>query len=148
MKGKYSKGRRVYNAWEEEVEKCSSDSCSSSDDECANFCLMARKKCGTSKVYNSDYENEYTYSELSNAFNDIYVDSIKVFKKISLQKEIIDTLEHQIKNLNRALDCLKVAYTSLMKERCIISDTLAEKIEVVEYVECPILKREIESLKG
>lgn len=35
-----------------------------------------------------------------------------------------------------------------MKERCIISDTLAEKIEVVEYVECPILKREIESLKG
>lgn len=34
-------------------------------------------------------ENEYTYSELSNAFNDMYGDSIKAFKKISLQKEIM-----------------------------------------------------------
>lgn len=80
------KGRRAYIVWEEEVGSCSLDSCSSSDDECANFYLMARKKSGTSKVYNSDFENGHTYSELSNAFNDMYDDSIKAFKKISLQK--------------------------------------------------------------
>lgn len=35
-----------------------------------------------------------------------------------------------------------------MEELCIVSDTLAEKIEVVECVECLILKTEIETLKG
>lgn len=104
------------------------------------------KEKWNSKVYNYDSENEYTYSELSNAFNDMYADSIKAFKKISLQKEIIDTLEHGIKNLNRVLDCLNEAHTSLMDECCIVSDTSAEKIEVVEYVECPILKHKIETL--
>ena len=68
-KGKYSKVHRAYNMWEEEVESFSSDSCSSSGDECTNFFLMAHKKCGTSKVYNSDSENEYAYSELSNTFS-------------------------------------------------------------------------------
>lgn len=117
-KGKSSKGRRAYIALEEDVESSYPDSCSSLDDECANFCLMTRKKCGTSKVYNSYYENEYTYSELLNAFNDMYIDSIKVFKKISLQKEMISKLEKEINNLNRALDCLNEAHTSLMDERC------------------------------
>lgn len=50
---------------------------------------MARKKGGTSKEYNSESENEYTYSEFSNAFNDMYADSIKFFKKNSLPKEMI-----------------------------------------------------------
>lgn len=147
-KGKSSKGRKAYIAWEEEVGSFSSDSYSSSDDEFANFCLTTRKKSGTSKLYYSESENEYTYIEMSNAFNDIYVDSIKALKKISLKKEIIDTLKQEIKNINRALDCLKEAHTSLMKECCIVSDTLAEKTEVVECVECPILKLEIETLKG
>lgn len=85
-KGKSSKGRRAYITWEEEVESSSSDSCSSSDDEYANFFLMVWKKSVTSKVYNFDYENEYTYSELSNSFNVVYADSIKSIKKIALQK--------------------------------------------------------------
>lgn len=71
-KGKSSKGRRACIAWEKEVKSCSSDFCSSSNDECVNFCLMVQKKSGTSKVYNFDSENAYTYSELSNAFNDMY----------------------------------------------------------------------------
>lgn len=147
-KVKSSKGRKAYITWEEEVESCSSDSYSSSYDECANFFLMARKKSGTSKIYNYDSENKFIYSELSNAFNDMYADSIKTFEKICLQKEIIATLEHEIKNLNRALDCLKKANTSLMEECFILSNTLAEKVEVMECVECPILKLEIKTLKG
>lgn len=35
-----------------------------------------------------------------------------------------------------------------MDERCIVLDTLAKKIEIAEYIECPILKSEIETLKG
>lgn len=35
-----------------------------------------------------------------------------------------------------------------MDERCNVSNTLVEKIKVVEYVECQILKLEIETLKG
>lgn len=31
---------------------------------------MARKKGETSKVYNSDLDNEYSYSDLTKAFND------------------------------------------------------------------------------
>ncbi|XP_050874924.1 uncharacterized protein LOC127078519 [Lathyrus oleraceus] len=147
-KGKSSKSRRAYIAWEKEVESFSSDSCSSSDDECAKFFLMARKKNGTSKVYNSESENEYTYGELSSAFNAMCADSIKAFKNIALQKEIIDTLEHDINNLNRALKCLKEVHTSHMEDRCIVLDTLAEKIEVVECVNCPILKTKIETLRG
>lgn len=54
---------------------------------------MAHKKVGTLKVYNYDSEYEYTYSELSNAFNDMYGDSIKELKKISIQKEMIIRLE-------------------------------------------------------
>lgn len=75
--------------WEEENESSSSDSCSSLDGEYANLCLMACKKGETSKVYTSDSDNEYSYSELSKAFNDMYVDSINDFNKISLQKEMI-----------------------------------------------------------
>lgn len=55
----------------------------------------------------------------------MYVDSIKAFKKIYLQKEIIDTLEHEIKNLNRAFDWLREVHTSLVEECCIVLDTLA-----------------------
>lgn len=47
---------------------------------------MARNKGETSKVYNFNPDNEYSYSELSKVFNDMYVDSINAFKKISLQK--------------------------------------------------------------
>lgn len=43
MKGKYSKGRRAYIAWEEEVKISSFNSYSSSDDECANFFLDGMK---------------------------------------------------------------------------------------------------------
>lgn len=144
---KSSKDRRAHIVWEEEVESSSFDSCLSSNNECANYFLMARKKGGNSNVYNYDFENEYTYSELFNSFNDMYVYSIKAFKKISLQIETIITLEKEIKNLNRVLDCLKEAHTPLMDEPCIFYDTLAEKIEVAEYFECPILKLELELLK-
>lgn len=54
---------------------------------------MERKKSGISKVYNYDSEIEYTYGELSSDFHDMHANFIKVFKKIALQKEIIDTLE-------------------------------------------------------
>lgn len=59
-KGKNAKSVRSYIAWEEEDESSSSSSCLSPDDECANFCLMARKKGETSKVYNSDSDNDYS----------------------------------------------------------------------------------------
>ncbi|XP_050909787.1 uncharacterized protein LOC127123628 [Lathyrus oleraceus] len=148
MKRNCYNGCRAYIVWEEEDESSSIDSCSSSDDECVNFHLMARKKGETSKVYNSYFDNEYSYSELSNSFNDMYVDSIKVFKKTSLQKEMILKLEEEISHINHALESLKKAYTSLMDEHCNVSNTLVEKMEVVECVKCPILKLEIEILKG
>lgn len=103
VKGKSSKGHRAYTVWEKEDESSSLDSHSSSDDECANFCLMERKKGETSKVYNYDSDNEYSYSEFLKAFNDMYADSIKAFKKVSLQKEIILKLEEGINHLNHAL---------------------------------------------
>lgn len=53
---------------------------------------------------------------------------------------MILTLENEINNLNHALVCLKEAHTSLMDVRCNVSNTLVEKIKVVECVECPILK--------
>lgn len=84
--------------------------------------MARKKKSGTSKVHNFEHGNEYTYGELSSA---LYVYSIKAYKKISLQKEIIDTLKHEINTLNRALDCLRKLHTSLMEELCIVSDTLA-----------------------
>lgn len=77
----------------------------------------------------------------------MYVDSIKAFKKISPKKEMIVTLEHEINNFNHSLNCLKEAHTSLMDDCCIILDTLAEKVEVVECIEYPILKIKIETLK-
>lgn len=147
-KGKSSKGHRSYIAWEEEDENSSSNSYSSSDDEFANFCLMACKKGETSKVYNSDSDNEYSYSDLFKAFNDMYAYSIKAFKNIDLQKEIILKLEEEINHLNRALESLKEAHTSLMNECCNVFDTLVENIEIEECVECPILKHEIETLEG
>lgn len=85
---------------------------------------MACKKGETSKVYNSDSDNRYSYSELSKAFNDMYVDSVKVFIEIYLQKEIILNLEEEIKHLNRALESLKEEHTSLMNEHCNVSDIL------------------------
>lgn len=48
---------------------------------------MAHKKGETSKVYTSDSDNEYPYSELSKEFNDMYVDSINAFKKNSLKND-------------------------------------------------------------
>lgn len=57
-------------------------------------------------------------------------------------------LEEAINNLNRALETLKEAHTSLVDECYNVSDTLVEKMEIVECVECPILKIEIETLKG
>lgn len=86
MKEKCSKRHRGYIVWEEEDERSSSDSFSSSDDEYVYLCLMACKKGETLKVYNSDFDNEYSYSELSKSLNDTYGDSIHAFKKISLQK--------------------------------------------------------------
>lgn len=80
---------------EEEYDISSSDSCSSSDDECANFCLMARKKGGTLKIYNSDSENEYTYTKLSMAFNDMYADLTKEFKKSLSKKKWFDNLNRR-----------------------------------------------------
>ena len=95
---------------------------------------MARKKGETSKVYNYDSDNDYSYSELSNAFNDMYVDSIKAFKKISLQKEMILKLEEEINHLNCDLESLKEAYTSLMNEHCNVLDALVEKTERVDVL--------------
>lgn len=57
-------------------------------------------------------------------------------------------LEDEINNLNRALDTLKEAHTSLVDEHYHVLDTLIEKMEIVEYVKCPILKLEIETLIG
>lgn len=71
-----------------------------------------------------------TYSELPSVFNTMYDDPIKVFKIIALKKEIIDTLEQKINNLNCALDYLREVHTSL-----------------VECVNCPVLKTEIGTLK-
>lgn len=89
------------------------------------------------QVYNFDSDNEYSYSELSNALNDMYVDSIKEFKKKILQKEMILKLEGGINHLNCALKSLKEVHTSLMDERCNALDTLVEVL---------ILKLEIETL--
>lgn len=78
----------------------------------------------------------------------MYADSIKAFKKIYLQNEMILKLEEEINHLNRALESLKEAYTSLMNKCCNVSDTLVEKMEIMECVEFPFLKLEIETLKG
>lgn len=137
-KGKSSKGRRAYIAWEEEDESSSFNSCSSSDDECANFCLRARKKGETSKVYDFDLDNDYSYSELSKAFNDMYADFIKALRKF----------EEDTNHLNCALESIKETHTSLMNEHYNVLDTLVEKMEIVECFECISLKLEIEILKG
>lgn len=50
-KRKSCKARIAYIVWEEEDESYSSNSCSSSDDECASLCLIARKKGETSRLY-------------------------------------------------------------------------------------------------
>lgn len=84
MKGNTSKGHTTYITWEEEHKRSSSNSCSSLDDECANLYLMTRKKGKTSKVYTSNSNNEYSYSELFKEFNDMCADSINAFKKNSL----------------------------------------------------------------
>lgn len=57
-------------------------------------------------------------------------------------------LEEEINNLNCALETLKEAHTSLIDEHYDVLDTLVEKMEIVECVKCPILKLEIETLKG
>lgn len=98
---------------------------------------MAQNKIEDSQVYNSNPEDELSYRELSNTFNDMYVDSINAFKEIYLQKEIILKLEKKINDLNRALYSLKEAHKSLVTEFFNVSDTLVEKLEKVE---CPTLK--------
>lgn len=81
-KGKSTKGRRAYITWEEEDESSSSYSCSSSNDECVNLCLIAWKKNEDSHVYTFDLESNLSYRELPKEFDDMYVDSLNVFKKI------------------------------------------------------------------
>lgn len=49
-------------------------------------------------------------------------------------------LEEAINNLNRALETLKEAHTSLVDECYNVSDTLVEKMEIVECVACISLK--------
>lgn len=78
----------------------------------------------------------------------MYADSTKEFKKIYLKKEMILKFEVEINNLNRDLDTLKEAHTSLIDELYNVLDTLVERIEKVGYVACPSLKLEIETLKG
>lgn len=84
---------------------------------------MARKKGETSKVYNYVSDNDYSYSELLKSFNDMNVDSMNAFNKISLQKMILK-LDEEINNLNRALETLKEVHTSLVDERYNVLDTL------------------------
>lgn len=57
-------------------------------------------------------------------------------------------LEEEINYLNHALESLKEGDTSLMDKLCNVSDTFVEKMSVLECVECPILKLEIETLEG
>lgn len=56
-------------------------------------------------------------------------------------------LEEEINNLNRALDTLKEAHTSLFDECSNVLDILVGRIEKIECVTCPSLKLEIETLK-
>lgn len=78
----------------------------------------------------------------------MYSNSINEFKKISFQKEVILKLKEEINHINRALESLKEAHTSIIDKRYNVSDTLVERIEKVKYVTCPSLKLEIETLKG
>lgn len=87
MKGKSAKGRRAYIPSEEEDDSASLYSCLISDNEYANMCFVARKKGESSHVYISNPNNEYSYRDLSKAFNDMYADSINSFKKIYLQNK-------------------------------------------------------------
>lgn len=56
-------------------------------------------------------------------------------------------LEEEINDFNHAWEALKETHTSLIDERYNVSDTLLEKMEIVECVECPTLKLEIGNLK-
>lgn len=85
---------------------------------------MARKKCETSKVYTYEFDDEQSYSKLPKTFNDMHMDSINAFKKVSLQKQLIVELEKEITYLRRALDSLKEVHTSLVDKHYNVSDTL------------------------
>lgn len=109
---------------------------------------MAHNNYKNLEVYDSDSEFKPSYKQFPKAFRKMHEDTLDTFKKVYLQRKHISKLEKEVCDLNNTLDSLKEEHASLIKERFIVSDTLAENIVKIECDTCPILKLESENLKG
>jgi len=139
---KYYK-KKAYIAWEDSA--CSSSNSEGSDEEEANFCLMANNDHSDSEVSSSDNENDY--DSLYDAFQELLAKSSKLYiahKKLKKDfKELQDNLEksleeenvlkHKILSLeNREIEAVECeSCKSYMFELMILEKQLKDALEII-----------------
>jgi Txe/YoeB family toxin of Txe-Axe toxin-antitoxin module len=150
-KGGWPKARRAYIAWDDEEEDSSSND--SDNEEIANLCLMAHiRKHKQHEV--SDSDNQPSYDELQNAFNEMYGEALDTFRKLSRQKKMNAKLEEEIAKLKNDNMKITSAFESLKEEHALILNELNKSSKETmsinqdkECETCPTLQIQIKSLK-
>lgn len=90
-----------------------------------------------------------SYKELSNDFQEMHVEALNTFKRISSLNKKILKLDEEKLNLKNDLESMNAEHTSLVNFQFHIDNTLEENIDhVVECDTCPSLKLEIKIWKG
>lgn len=135
LKGKKSKKKALKVTWDDS-DKSESEQ-NSSDNEMANFCLMAKDDEVSSSNDNSDYDNSPSYEELQDAFDDLYENTLKIKSKYN-------TLKKKEIEYSNQIDCLKEENKDLLKENQLLTSTL-ENSKVFEK-ENNDLRKTIEKL--
>jgi len=121
---KYYK-KKAYIAWEDNAP--SSSNSEGSDEEEANFCLMANNNHSDSEVSSSDNENENDYDSLYDAFQELLAKSSKL--DIAHKK-----LKSDFKELQRNFE------KSLEEENALKNKILSLENREIETVECASCK--------
>lgn len=137
LKGKKSKKKTLKVTWDDSDGSDSEQN--SSDNEMANFCLMAKDDEVSSLNDDSDYDNSPSYEELQDAFDDLYENTLKIKSKYN-------TLKKKEIEYSNQIGCLKKENKDLLKENQLLTCTI-ENSKVFEK-ENNELRKTIEKLNA